>query len=271
MRFQGLVFLVVLALADSVAGQEGPLPDQSFLPPSPRKLDAEGAEPTPLPPSPSTGEPRTSTNMEAELQQFRMELREFQALREEVSRNTRSTDTVAENISTHQRQELMDMLAKLAKKSMTRKLAVPQSQFGTTEQMAQPSLPPTLNVESSDPTASSDVTDPFALGKVLFRQGDFAGAEKAFRRTAMNSENEMTLKYLLATCLRRQSRWQPAMDVYKVVAESNQDPVLRDLAKWQLDNIRWHLQSEAQLEQMRQQREKRMAPGGPSTNPVNSK
>ena len=40
--------------------------------------------------------------------------------------------------------------------------------------------------------------------------------------------------------------------------------MLRDLAKWQLDNIRWHQQSESQLEQMRQQREKRSDAKSPS-------
>ena len=112
--------------------------------------------------------------------------------------------------------------------------------------------------ESTPPDVSVDIADAFALGKVLFRTGDFVGAERAFRKASVTSENEMTVKYLLATCLRRQSRWQSAMDAYKVVAESNQDPVLRDLAKWQLDNIRWLQQSESQLDQMRKQREKQL-------------
>jgi tetratricopeptide (TPR) repeat protein len=277
MRYQGLVFLVVLALADSATAQSGSLaPEQNFLPPSPRKLDGGNiGEPTPLLPSPVTAEPLASTNIEIEIKQFRSELRDFQTIREEVARGTRSTDAAAENLSTHQRQELMDLLAKLAKKSLARKTAAAQAQLSASEPILRSSDPaetPPVQIDSSDPTISIDVADAFALGKVLFKQGDFAGAEKAFRKTIVTSENEMTLKYLLATCLRRQSRWQPAIDGYKSVAESNQDPVLRDLAKWQLENIRWHQQSEAQLEQMRKQREKRLeAPSNQPANSINSK
>lgn len=287
MRFQGLVFLVLLVMNELAVAQSGPPPaEQTFLPPSPQKLDASEepatlpsnpatlpSGPAPVPPSPTIVEARQSTNMEAELQQFRNELREFQMIREDVARSTKATDAAADSLSTHQRQELMEMLTKLATKRLTRRNAGGQNQ-PIAEQPVRPAQPvesPTPNA-APGPADSIDIAEPFALGKVLFRQGDFAGAEKAFRKTIVNSENEMTLKYLLATCLRRQSRWQPAIEAYKVVAESNQDPVLRDLAKWQLDNIRWHQQSESQLEQMRQQREKRLeAPNSPAASKAGSR
>lgn len=277
MRFHGLVVLIVLALTDWAVAQNGAFaPDQNYLPPSPRKLDGSSiGEPTPLPPSPAVVEPRGATNLEAELKQFRSELREFQSMREDVARNVRSTDASADDLSTHQRQELLDLLAKLAIKSLARKAAAASPATGDAVTPVRPTPPadsPTSQSESQDFSDSIAIADSFALGKVLFRQGDFVGAEKAFRKTIANAENEMTLKYLVATCLRRQSRWQPAIDAYKVVAESNQDPVLRDLAKWQLENIRWHQQSETQLEQMRKQREKRSdTPNAQSANPINSR
>lgn len=263
MKFQGLVFITLIGLSDIAVCQNGPSPDIDFLPPSPRKLDAGSSTASPL--APATSDAGASTNMEAELKQFRNELREFQALREEVSRNTKATDAATDNLSTHQRQELMDILAKLAKKSIARKSA---SQRPVREEpdpaLSQPvpqPVAPAFPIESLDSAVSVDIADPFALGKVLFRSGDFIGAEKAFRKTVPSPENEMTLKYLIATCLRRQSKWPAAMEVYKAIAESNQDPVLRDLAKWQLDNIRWHQQSESQLDQLRQQRERRSEVG----------
>lgn len=262
MKIHGLVFLAVLCLTEMASAQIGAITsDQGFLPPSPQKLDAAPAEPMPIavPAKPS---------IETELQQFRNELREFQALREEVARNTKATDQATDHLSNHQRQELMDLLAKLAKKSLARKsAAVPSPVYA--EPVIQPSVTmpaQSFPVQATD-SGSVEIADPFALGKVLFRSGDFVGAEKAFRRAIVTTENEMTLKYLVATCLRRQSRWQPAMEAYKAIADSNQDPVLRDLAKWQLDNIRWHQQSESQLEQIKQQREKRSDPtNGQSTN-----
>ena len=69
----------------------------------------------------------------------------------------------------------------------------------------------------------------------------------------------MMLKFLTATCLRKRSQWKPASDAFRVVAGSNQDPVLRDLAKWQLDNMAWYQQTESHLDQMRAERDKRTA------------
>jgi hypothetical protein len=265
MRFQGLVTLVLLTMVESsVAQQSAPPPppaDLDYLPPSPRKFDADIAEPSPLPPNATIVEPRSVANIETELQQFRSELREFQAIREEVARSTRSADSAADDVSARQHQELVELLAKLAKRSLMKKIGLPQPQSGAAPQNVQNTQPPLTGQSSTNPSDAADsleIADPFQLGKVLFRQGDFVAAEKAFRKTPVTADNDITLKYLVATCLRRQSRWQAAAEAYKSVAESNQDPVLRDMAKWQLENIHWNQQTEAQLHQMRQHREKRI-------------
>lgn len=277
MRFHGLVLLSLISLTRLTQAENDGAPE--FLPPSPATPSTDAAEPMPVAPPNAPGV--VDLSIEAEIKKFRTELRDFQALREDVSLGTKSTAADTERMALNQRQELLDLLAKLAKAGMNRKPAAPvitavptqpqktqlpssaepPSESAAIETDATPSTPP---IEPFDFTGS-ETADPFALGKVLFRGGDFVGAEKAFRKARVSSENEMMLKYLLGTCLRRQSKWQLAIDAYKVVAESDSDPVLRDLAKWQLDNIRWHQQTENQLEQLRKQREKRTDSGkGPS-------
>lgn len=282
--------LIPVAVVTAQSPPPAPVPGLSSPSPEAQGTTKATAEPLPLP---STGLATPEVpSIEVELKRFRDEMREFQALREEVARSAKAAASDAERAALQERQDLMDLLSKLAKKNAERK--------------AIPPLPPQLDIppipeeaiddsgigvklprssgtfdfskssaddsEASDVTGSIDPADSFALGKVLFRSGDFVGAEKAFRKAAVTPENEMTLKYLLATCLRRQSQWKAAGEIYKAVSESNQDPVLRDLAKWQLDNIRWHQQSEIQLEQFRKQREKRMDPKKTSAaNPVRAK
>ncbi len=266
MRFHGLVLLAVIGLTESIWAQNGLAPTADlFLPPSPRKSEEGKNEPLPLPLTSSATDSSSMVDIEMELRQFRSELREFQSVREEVARSTRSADADADRVSMQQRQELVELLTKLAKRRVAKKAPNPPVVAEPTHepppvvptlQADPPSAIPMLPTESATADVSVDIADAFALGKVLFRTGDFVGAERAFRKATVTPENEMTLKYLLATCLRRQSRWQPAIDTYKVVAGSNQDPVLRDLAKWQLDNIRWLQESETQLDKMRKQREK---------------
>ncbi len=278
MKFHGLVFLGLLGLSESLSAQNGSTSSgQTFVPPPPGIPGTPNNEPLPLPvaPNPATvnSGSDSANDIEAELRQFRSELREFQAMREEVARNTKAAEADTDRSILQQRQEMLELLTKLAKNRVTRKTALPPAAPAEDEAEADLATEPELTTKPDDQTSaavapigtenldfSAEAADPFSLGKVLFRTGDFVGAEKAFRRATVAADNEMTLKYLLATCLRRQSKWKPSMDAYQIVAESNQDPVLRDLAKWQLENIRWHQQSESQLEQMRKQRMKKATP-----------
>lgn len=271
---------VLVPIGFAMAQPLPPAPTPVLPTPQPGATSNVKADPEPLPLPANAPTAVELPSIEAELKRFRDEMREFQSLREEVARSTKSATTEAERASIQERQDLMDLLSKLAKKNADRKSIPP--------------LPPQLDIppipeeaiddtgigvrvprasetfdfsransegaDASDVTGSLDPADSFALGKVLFRSGDFVGAEKAFRKANVTPENEMTLKYLLATCLRRQSQWKAASEIYKLVSDSNQDPVLRDLAKWQIDNIRWHQQTEMQLDQFRKQREKQGSP-----------
>ena len=269
MRLHGLVALSFAGLFAEAMAQDLLAPR---LLPSPSSLsapipDASLAAPVPLPLLATESE--AGASLEEELRQLRSELKTFGAAREDVSRSTKDVDAESDRVSIQQRQELLNLLTKLATKGVTRRVGLPATQAAQPTRTVEPPPPiPEAVAKLSSAPLTREVVDPFALGKVLLRSGDYAAAEQAFRKVKATDENRMMLKYLSATCLRKQALWQPAMDAYRVVAESDQDPVLRDLAKWQLDNIRWHQQTESQLEQMRKQREKGASP--PKTQPVDA-
>ena len=272
MKFHGLAMIAFLAVTSTGVAQNPVSTPKSTMAPANRLPMTESAEAVPRP-LPMT-DPDPASTIESELQQFRSELREFQELREEVSRSTRETGIDSDRVSLQQRKDLLELLTRLAKNGIGRKAQAartapptetrssPMSEVVATPVM-EPAVPEMMDSMSEKPAEAAiemddNVADPFALGKVLFRSGDFVNAERAFRKVEVTNENEPTLNYLIATCLRRQSKWKSATEIYKSVAESDQDPVLKDLAKWQIDNIRWHRDSESQLEQMRIEREKRV-------------
>lgn len=275
MRFHGLVLLAVLGLTKCLLAQdESADSPPAFLPPIPANGES-------MPLETVTATPDLSLDVESELQQFRDEIRQFKAKYDEVAQDLKSTDSESERVSFQQRQELLDLMTRLARDGAARKVrsqlaksaAKAKEEAAAASSLADqsnsvPEQPEPdesslseaegLAIDATNPIVASEITDAFALGKVLFNRGEYGTAEKAFRKAKVTPENEMTLKYLIATCLRRQSKWRPAMEAYKVVAESDQDPVLQKLAKWQLDNIRWQQDSESQLEQLRKQREKQL-------------
>lgn len=226
-----------------------------------------------VPPGPAiTTSPEFGGTLEEELARLREELKGFASARDEAIRTRKSVDAETEHASSVRRQELIDLLTKLATKRATAKAAAPRSNAIPTTSPNVPSdkivpapEPPTATepvvppppepelVEGTD--VPDDAADPFALGKVLLKSGDFASAEKAFRKVKTTDENRLMVQYLLATSIRQQSQWKRATEAYRVIAESNQDPILRDLAKWQIENIRWKQQTELQLDQLRRQRE----------------
>lgn len=251
----------------------------------------------PLPPP----EPGQFFDIDGELSQFRSELRQFQSSCEDVSRNVRATDADSERVAAQQRQELLNLMTKLARKQararqepkvvqtmpleprVTEKLPIVARpaeselslEINSDGQPGRPSADSELDIDTdaemddaaddatetskpldpNNPLATGEMVDAFSLGKVLFRNGDFVNAEKAFKKAIVAPENELTLKYLTATCLRRQKRWRRATEMYQVVASSDKDPILQKLAKWQIENIRWQQESELHLKQLREQRQ----------------
>ncbi len=275
MRYQGWVSLASLgafiglsveSIAEDRPGnpQPRPIPD----------LSADAISENERPRPPRTLDPvqtGAEGSLEEELRLLREELKEFQTLGEDVRRTTKDAEAENDRAAMRQRQELLDLLTRLATRGAAKKpLAdVPSKEPST--RSAEP-LPPQPAAEATPSfPVPDDVVDPFSLGKVLFRSGDYVAAEQAFRKAKPTDENRQMLKYLIATCLRKRSQLPQAIEAYRSIASSDQDPVLRDLARWQIENIRWHQQTELQLEQMRQQRESRTDSKSLRKNPTAAK
>ncbi len=257
MRLHGLVSLVLLATSSVAVSQESlpqPLPQEPGVRQINPDLSTQPLSPGPASRlrSPSAAE---TSSLESELEALRADLESFHALSDEVTRSTRNAETDAERALHRQRQELLDILTKLATQGISQKPAPKKSDKKPVlaSEPAAPVIPDP--VEAQTPAVTDAAVDNFALGKVLFRAGDYVKAEQAFRKVVQTEDNRLMVKYLIATCLRKRSQWSAAVEAYKEIAASDKDPVLRDLAKFQLDGIRWTQDTEKQIEQLKKQRE----------------
>lgn len=222
------------------------------------------------PPSPLPSEDTSADNsaapssdlpsFESELSRLRQGIATMRQLREQVAEEAGqplATDAAA---TQKQRRELLELLTKLASKSLSHSSA-PAPEPAKPQKPAPEPIPVRVKTvtkpspTSDHPLITDKIVDPFGLGRALFRAGDYRGAEQAFRKVKVTEDNRVLVQYLIATCLRKQSLWEQAVKAYRVVAENNVDPALRDLAVWQLENIHWHRQTESQLEQLRELRE----------------
>ena len=272
MRLHGLVTLSLLALlslpviSHPALSQEraaprtlDPLdpvdPFAPFDPIEPQPAPDLIAVPQPAGPSRSaTARGRNPTALEDEIKALHADLHAFHAISDEVSRSARAVEAEADQSMQRQRQELLDILTKLATQGIAARQSNPPDDRKPVLAAAPVPLPTLTPDAIAAPVVTEAAIDPFSLGKVLFRAGEYAKAEQAFRRVTATEENRLMLKYLIATCLRKRSQWQAAIDAYQELADSDKDPVLRDLARFQLDGIRWNLETEQQIEQIRKRR-----------------
>ena len=236
-------------------------------------LSSEEAVETDLP-RPDDGLPSSSStqltvpfSFDAELQQLRKDITTTKELREKAAVEASQPFANDAAVAQEQRRILLELLTKLATKSVPPR-PTPISDLALPEVSAPPMVPPIHEPRSraghaetkhdavaTHPLISEKIVDPYALGQVLFKAKDFVGAELAFRKVKATDENRILLQYFVATCLRKQSKWDQAAKAYRTVADQKEDPTLRDLAIWQLDNIRWNQQTSTQLEELRQLRQ----------------
>jgi tetratricopeptide (TPR) repeat protein len=251
MRLHGWVSLALLAAVRPSFSQEIDVVPRP-LDPIDRYIAPELID-VPQPGSPIRSVPRAieQTPLEAEIEALRADLQSFRALSDDVGRSVRAAEIEADRTMVRQRQEMLDILTRL----VTRGIEGRPGRKAESKAAA-PAIPeiPVMPDSVSVPAVTDATVDPFALGKSLFRAGEYARAEQAFRKVVATDDNRLILKYLIATCLRKRSQWQAAIDLYREVAASDKDPVLRDLAKFQLDGIRWNQDTEKQIEQLRKQR-----------------
>ena len=257
MRYHGLVTLTLALLAQPLLAQDTSIPRALDNPPE--------LSTVPLPAAPSFTPPLSNPTrvsnpnagletLEGELEALRSDLQSFHALSDDVGRSVRAAEADADRTMIRQRQEILDVLTKLATQGLAKKVEPPAHPKRT-----EPVLSNTPEAIKA-PAVTDSAVDQFALGKSLFRAGEYAKAEQAFRKVTLTDDNRLMVKYLIATCLRKRSQWQAASDAYREVAASDKDPVLRDLANFQLDGIRWNQDTEKQIEQLRKQRERQLVP-----------
>ena len=91
------------------------------------------------------------------------------------------------------------------------------------------------------------------MAKGLFRAGNYEAAEKAFRvieASTSTAAEKLPLRYMIATCLRKQGKLAAAAKIYEEVLKSDRDDVLKDYARWQLESINWRLTAQKRVEQL---------------------
>ncbi len=204
-------------------------------------------------------QPNGAKSFDSELEQLRQDIAATKLLREQVASEVNQPLASDVALAQEQRRELLELLTKLATKNLSAK---PTSEPPQPQKLAPPPGPrigatkaETKLEKTTHPLITDKIVDPFALGRALFRSDDYSGAEQAFRKVKVTDDNRLILQYLIATCLRKQTRWEQAAKAYRVVSENKDDLALRDLALWQLENIRWYQQTELQLDQLRELRE----------------
>jgi hypothetical protein len=116
--------------------------------------------------------------------------------------------------------------------------------------------PPAEKPPPQDEADAAKPLDPGALAHALFRAGNYEQALKAYRLinlTGMKAEERSPVEYLMATCLRKLGRTDDAVALYRLVAQSRDEQVAA-CAQWQLVNIRWTVEMQGQLKDVRERR-----------------
>ena len=248
MRLHGSVSLALLAICHPALAQDSVVPRP--LDPLDKQFTPElFTVPQPTGPARTVDRVGDGSTLESEIEALRADLHAFHALSEEVARSARAAEADSDRTTLRQRQEMLDILTKLATQGIAGKV---EKKGDVRKPAVAMPIPDSVAV----PSVTDAAVDQFALGKNLFRAGEYSKAEQAFRKAVPTEENRLMLKYLVATCQRKRSQWQAAIEGYREVAASDKDPVLRDLAKFQLDGIRWNQDTEKQIELLRRQREK---------------
>lgn len=109
----------------------------------------------------------------------------------------------------------------------------------------------------SEPPRFTHIADPLLLGQALYRAGNYRDALYALNRVPLDglkAQERAPVKYLIATCLRKQEKWDEAAALYREIANSVGDEQLAACAQWQIASIRWQQDMRRQLEQIRERR-----------------
>ncbi|HYV37903.1 MAG TPA: tetratricopeptide repeat protein [Gemmataceae bacterium] len=113
------------------------------------------------------------------------------------------------------------------------------------------------NTTPKETSETGPAADPLALGHVLFKAGNWELALKAYRMVntaALKADERAPIQYMMAACLRKMGKLDEAAAIYRDVANVRGDDQVAACAQWQLVQLRWQSEFEAQLKDVRQRR-----------------
>lgn len=245
--------MISLSLLSVATAQEAPAASKQSQSTSPKSMPSAEQKTQPaLPAIPteygSSTKPIAPTNDEFDqsLSSLRKELDSLRSIRQEtVPTGSGPQDFESAMTTVRQRRLLLDVLQRLAtagpKKGEARQAKKDDKKDDGDEADTQSPI-----------QIGSQVVDGFALGRSLYRSGDFVQAEQVFRSVQPNGSNEWYLKYLIASCLRKQKKIPESVAYYQDVILQSGDSVLVESARWQLSNIRWQQSMDTQLKRLRE-------------------
>jgi tetratricopeptide (TPR) repeat protein len=117
---------------------------------------------------------------------------------------------------------------------------------------------PEAEHKSAGPSPGNpELLDPTHLAQTLYRAEHYEEALAAFRSIDLKgkpAEERAPIVYLTAKCLHYLGKADEAVTLLREVANSKGDERLAGYAQWQLENLRWHREIQARLEEIRQRR-----------------
>jgi TolA-binding protein len=193
------------------------------------------------------------------------------ATEQDIAKKLSGTDVNGESAETIKlRLRLGELMTKLGKRGEGKKGGDPRGSVplplpGGIETNAKNDLytqKPAAEKESnkSSGSESSEVggaADPRALAHVLFKAANYELALKAYRLvnlTGMKADERAPLQYLMATCLKKMGKTEEAAALYRDVANVRGDEQVASCAQWQLVQLRWTADFEAQLKDLQERR-----------------
>jgi hypothetical protein len=249
------MLLAVLATAPLLGAQEEAAPVPKALPSAPKAM------PLPAPPE----EPdRDLQDLQRWLLRLQKE-REALAVEQNLARKQLVTDVFAESpVIGKLRLQLSELVRKVSAPKDPPKGPGVIPVLPKTAGDKKGEAPKKINVEKVQPKdaaieAPEDgaPADALALAHVLFRAGHYDQALKAFNlvnQSGLRPEERAPIMYLTACCLRKLGKTEDAVARYREVGNMRGDDPVAACAQWQIAQIRWRCECEAQIRDVRSRR-----------------
>lgn len=112
-------------------------------------------------------------------------------------------------------------------------------------------------VNGNSKTPESGAVDVLHLAQTLFRAERYEEALAAFRQVDLKgrrAEERAPIVYLTAICLHQVGKADEGITLLREAANSRGDERFAAYAQWQLENLRWHRETQGRLQDIRQRR-----------------